>query len=59
MVRPSLTMGNRKGRIQVVTHLVYDAVEFSERARLPPMDDGSRRANELLRRFKEGEELRE
>jgi Ca2+-dependent lipid-binding protein len=32
--------GEQKGRIQVVTHLVYDAVEFSERARLPPMGDG-------------------
>jgi hypothetical protein len=47
--------GEQKGRIQVVTHLVYDAVEFSERARLPPAGDGSRRANELcvvLRRAK-------
>ena len=32
--------GAQKGRIQVVTHLVYDAVEFSERARLPPAGDG-------------------
>ena len=48
--------GAQKGRIQVVTHLVYDAVEFSERARLPPAGDGSRRANELcvvLRRAKD------
>ena len=34
--------GEQKGRIQVVTQLVYDAVEFSERARLPPMGDGPR-----------------
>ena len=47
--------GEQKGRIQVVTHLVYDAVEFSERARLPPIDESGRRANELcvvLRRAK-------
>ena len=37
--------GEQKGRIQVVTHLVYDAVEFSERARLPPMGDGPRPAS--------------
>ena len=34
--------GEQKGRIQVVTHLVYDGNEFSERARLPPAGDGPR-----------------
>ena len=39
-----------------MTQLVYDAVEFSERARLPPIDESGRRANELcvcLRRAKD------
>jgi hypothetical protein len=48
--------GEPKGRIQVVTHLVYDGNEFSERARLPPIDESGRRANELcvvLRRAKD------
>ena len=37
--------GEQKGRIQVVTHLVYDGNEFSERARLPAAGDGPRPAS--------------
>ena len=50
--------GEQKGRIQVVTHLVYDAVEFSERARLPPAGLLSARPRCCSRRWREEPSMR-